>query len=92
MLLLERQVGTVRSLLYSMSLIAVLAGGVMAGVGAASVSEPSGALAKSDRLPFPRYLGKHSVTVEAPMPNGSRLCRLPIEISVWNSRAPGACD
>ena len=81
-----------RSLLYSMSLIAVLAGGVMAGVGAAPVSEPSTVMARSDRLPFPRPLGKHYVTVEAPIPNGSQLCRLPIEISVWNSRAPGACD
>ena len=81
-----------RPFLYSMGLIALLAGPFTAGVGAASVSEPSAALAKSDRLPFPRYLGKNSVMVETPIPNGSQLCRLPIEISMWNSWGPGACD
>jgi hypothetical protein len=80
-----------KTFLHSTGLVATLLGTLLIGAGSAAMSDQSAALVKSDRLPLPRYSGQDYVTVETRIPNGSQLCRIPIEIGMWNNWGPGIC-
>ena len=81
------------SLLRSTSLIATVVGTVLVGIGGAFIHSESGNVigAKSDRLASVASLDAHYLTVETRFQDGSRLCRIPIEIGLWNTPQPGKC-
>ena len=79
----------VRSIGFTMT----VAGMLVIGVGAAVPNQLGGSITsmKLDRLASIASLGEHAVAVEMGFSHGSRLCRIPIEIRLWNGSQPGRC-
>jgi hypothetical protein len=82
-----------RSFLRSSSLIAAVVGTVFIAIGGAVVYGQTGSIvaAKSDRLASVASFEPHYLTVETRFHDGSQLCRIPIEIGLWNTPQPGRC-
>jgi hypothetical protein len=83
-----------RSFFRSSSLIATLIGTLVIGIGGAATNEPGQSFVstKSDRLALAGNLGGDYVTVETRVQGASLLCRLPIEIGMWNTPQAGRCN
>ena len=83
-----------RSFFRSTSLIATLIGTLVAGIGDAAAYERGDGfvLSKSGRLASPGDFSGNYVTVQTRLHVSSVLCRLPIEIGMWNTPRPGRCN
>jgi len=83
-----------RTFFRSTGLVATLVGTLIVGVGSAATYERGSNFVstKSDRLSSTGNLGGSYVTVETRLRGTSVLCRLPIEIGMWNTPRPGRCD
>ena len=83
-----------RSFFRSSSLIATLIGTLVIGIGGAAtnVSGNSFVSTKSDRLALAGTLGADFVTVETRVQGASLICRLPVEIGIWNVPRAGRCN
>lgn len=83
-----------RSFFRSTSLIATLIGALVIGIGSGATKEWGDSVvpAKSDRLASAVNLGGDYMIVETRLHTVSLLCRLPIEIGMWNTPRPGRCN
>ncbi len=77
----------------SSGLIATVLGTCIVGIGAAVMPAQTegAALANVDRIGSAASLDANYLTVAMPFRQVSQLCRIPIEIGMWNSRQPGRC-